>query len=294
MNPYGSSNPYGQYDQSQYGQNPYDQQQQQYSQQPQQQQQPQQTSTSWLQAYQSSPYEDNLKQVFNAWDLDKSGHIDATELESAMKQLGETDITPDTVQLMIQMFDHDQSGRIDFTEFSELYSYVQEMKSAFQGADTDGTRSLNIDQVKMALGRVHGPLIAAGGAALVFGLAKMYDKKKKGNLDWPSFLKTALRFGSMRTGFEHKYQAQQPFQGATPYGGYSANPNYGSPVPGFKQQQQPQQSWGQPQQNWQQQPQQNWQQNQPSMAYGAYGTKDISNLGDQFFQFAQSFLDSRK
>jgi len=292
MNPYGNSNPYGQYDQSQYGQSPYqtgDQYSQQYSQQPQQQgQQQQSSSSSWLQAYQSSPYESNLKQVFDQWDLDRSGHIDAQELENAMKQLGESDITPDTVQLMIQMFDRDQSGRIDFTEFSELYSYIQEMKSAFQSADTDGTRALNIDQVKMALGKVHGPLMYAGGAAVAFGLFKLYDKKKKGNLGWGDFLKTALKFGGMRTGFENKQHGQQSYQASNPYGGYSSNPNYGSPMPPFKQQQQPQQNWGQPQQ------QQQWQQNQPSMAYGGYGTKDIGAMGEQFMQFAQSFLDMRK
>jgi Ca2+-binding EF-hand superfamily protein len=54
-----------------------------------------------------------LRQTFDAWDVDKSGHIDERELASALGQLGElNDII--TVREMIKSYDRDGSGTIDF------------------------------------------------------------------------------------------------------------------------------------------------------------------------------------
>jgi hypothetical protein len=66
------------------------------------------------------------------------------------------------------------------------------MKSAFNQADTEGSRSLNMEQVQHALGRVHGPLMAAAGAGLIFGMYKFYNKKQQSNMDWSSFLKVCI------------------------------------------------------------------------------------------------------
>jgi len=110
---------------------------------------------------------------------------------------------------MVEMFDKNQSGGVDFTEFAALYAYIQDMKKAFNEADSDKSRGLNMQQVQSALSRVHGPLIAAGGAILIFTLFKIFDKKKQGKLDWPNFLKMALHLGKLRTGFEHTSAFQQ-------------------------------------------------------------------------------------
>jgi Ca2+-binding EF-hand superfamily protein len=262
-----------------------------------QQQQPTQSGSSWLQGFQTSPYEQQLRQVFDQWDLSRSGHIDAQELEQAMRQQGETDITPETVQMMIEMFDKDKSGTIDFTEFDELYAYIQEMKSAFQSADTDGSRAINMDQMKMALGRVHGPMLYAGGAALAFALFKVYDKKKQGKLDWPNFLKSALRFGSLRTGFENNVGSQKPQSSygkqQYPTQSYGGQQQYG-------QQQYGQQQYGQPAQYGQQQYGYAQQSNPFAATSGGYYNKDIGGqegadpMLDQFVQFATGLLDSRK
>jgi len=250
------------------------------------------TSTiPWLQGYQSqiSSQEPRLKQVFNQWDFNKSGQIDANELQSAMQDLGES-VTPDTVQMMIEMFDKDKSGTIDFTEFEQLYAYVEDMKSAFQSAGATD-KGLGIDQVKMALGKVHGPLMYAGGAALLFTLFKIYDKKRKGTLDWPDFLKTALKFGHLRSGFEKQnaqkisggmgsfsQQPQQQFGGQ--YGGQQFGGQYGQQSYG----QQPYgQQYGQPQQ-------QGF--GNPLEHLGNF-YKNNSQMVDQFAQFASSMLDRR-
>jgi Ca2+-binding EF-hand superfamily protein len=55
-----------------------------------------------------------LKQIFDNWDKNRNGHLDAFELGEAMKQLGE-ESTPETNQLMIEMFDKDKSGTVDFS-----------------------------------------------------------------------------------------------------------------------------------------------------------------------------------
>eukprot|EP01045_Picozoa_sp_COSAG04_P034867 COSAG04_NODE_7813_length_1063_cov_1.233402_2_plen_167_part_00 len=55
-----------------------------------------------------------LREVFDAFDTDGSGDIDANELEAAMKALGFTDTTEAHVQEMMSGVDKDSDGSIDF------------------------------------------------------------------------------------------------------------------------------------------------------------------------------------
>ncbi|KAI9322862.1 hypothetical protein BX666DRAFT_2023292 [Dichotomocladium elegans] len=60
-----------------------------------------------------------LKEAFDAFDTDGSGCINAEELMTMMKQLGDG-ITLDEAQKMIAEADSDKSGGIDFAEFSRM------------------------------------------------------------------------------------------------------------------------------------------------------------------------------
>lgn len=271
-NPYGGYGQPPQPGQYQYGQQPQEQygQTQFYGEQSQQNLQP------WMQQNYGGTTQANepLRSVFNHWDQNKSGSIDANELTQALQQLGES-VGPEDVNLMMGMFDKDKSGTIDFNEFAALYAYITDMKSAFNDSDTEGSRALDFQQVQSALGRVHGPLIAAGGAVLVYTLFKLFDKKKQSKLDWGSFLKLALRLGSLRTGFEHTPQFQQ-----------AANlPQQKPQQPAYKPQTQPygQQAYGQQQPFGQPSYQPYQPQGQPQS--GAYG-----GLFNNFLQYASREL----
>jgi len=166
-----------------------------------------------------------LRQTFDAWDRNKNGHLDAYELGEAMKQLGE-ESSPETNNLMIEMFDKDKSGTIDFNEFNQLYSYIQEMKSAFNSSATSQDRSLNMEQVKTALGKIHGPWAFAGGAVLLFMLFKFFDKNHSGKMGWSNFMNLGLKFGGLRSKFGNS--SSVPQQGFGPSGSTQQYPQQSS------------------------------------------------------------------
>ena len=66
-----------------------------------------------------------LREVFDAFDTDGSGDIDANELEAAMKALGFTDTTEAHVQEMMSGVDKDSDGSIDFDGASIAVGFVR-------------------------------------------------------------------------------------------------------------------------------------------------------------------------
>ena len=61
-----------------------------------------------------------MHEVFDLFDTDGSGGIDATELKAAMKALGFEDTTSAHVKEMIEGVDKDASGSIEFEEFAQM------------------------------------------------------------------------------------------------------------------------------------------------------------------------------
>lgn len=64
----------------------------------------------------SGPFEQELKDAFALFDLDKDGKITEKELASVMKKLGSFTSDAD-VREMIREVDLDKNGTIDFAEF---------------------------------------------------------------------------------------------------------------------------------------------------------------------------------
>jgi centrin-1 len=60
-----------------------------------------------------------IKEAFDLFDGDKSGHIDKEELRQALKNLG-IDTKNQTLQNMMADLDQDGSGKIDFDEFISM------------------------------------------------------------------------------------------------------------------------------------------------------------------------------
>ena len=61
----------------------------------------------------------NLKSIFNRYDDDGSGEIDANELMEIMQSLG-VSVTEEEISAMVQEIDADGSGTIDFGEFKAM------------------------------------------------------------------------------------------------------------------------------------------------------------------------------
>lgn len=66
--------------------------------------------------------EEKLTAAFKLFDTDNSGTISKDELTEVLSTSGQ--ITPDTIEEILKQADEDQSGEIDFTEFCNLMSKV--------------------------------------------------------------------------------------------------------------------------------------------------------------------------
>ncbi|KAF4523479.1 hypothetical protein B566_EDAN004548 [Ephemera danica] len=88
---------------------------------------------------------------FQAVDRDRSGKIDARELQSALMN-GQGKCFSDTAcTLMIGMFDKDKSGTIDLMEFQQLYNYINQWLSAFKAYDRDQSGFVDEGELNQAL-----------------------------------------------------------------------------------------------------------------------------------------------
>ncbi|XP_066969901.1 programmed cell death protein 6 isoform X5 [Macrobrachium rosenbergii] len=92
-----------------------------------------------------------LQNVFSQVDKDRSGFIDARELQSALSNGNWTPFNPETVRLMIGMFDKKGSGTISFDEFGYLWKYVTDWQQCFRSFDRDNSGSINKGELKTAI-----------------------------------------------------------------------------------------------------------------------------------------------
>lgn len=97
----------------------------------------------------------DLKLVFDVFDTDNSGSIDARELRKAMKALG-FKISKESIEDMIADLDIDKSGSIEFDEFLEFIIARQgdgrdvhnEIVQGFKMFDTDKTGKISLNNLK--------------------------------------------------------------------------------------------------------------------------------------------------
>lgn len=99
----------------------------------------------------------DLKLVFDTFDTDKSGAIDARELRKAMKALG-FKMSRESLNEMIEHLDTDRSGHIEFDEFLEFIIARQgdgrdvhaEIMQGFKMFDTDKSGRITAENLKQA------------------------------------------------------------------------------------------------------------------------------------------------
>ncbi|KAF8265026.1 hypothetical protein EI94DRAFT_1685894 [Lactarius quietus] len=88
---------------------------------------------------------------FSAVDIDRSGQIDATELQRALVNGDWSTFDLDTVKLLMNIFDTDRSGTIGFNEFSGLWKYIKDWQSVFHHFDRDRSGSIDGPELQNAL-----------------------------------------------------------------------------------------------------------------------------------------------
>ncbi|CAL5354767.1 unnamed protein product [Camellia sinensis] len=104
--------------------------------------------------------EEELKQVFNKFDVNGDGKISSSELGSILSSLGYS-ATDDELQTMIREVDSDGDGVIDLDEFIELNTkdidsneVLENLKEAFSVFDIDKNGSISADELQNVLSSI--------------------------------------------------------------------------------------------------------------------------------------------
>mmetsp|Transcript_4347 Transcript_4347/g.9064 ORF Transcript_4347/g.9064 Transcript_4347/m.9064 type:complete len:149 (-) Transcript_4347:308-754(-) len=95
-----------------------------------------------------------FKEAFSLFDKDGDGTIDADELGTVLRSLGNQP-TDEDVEDMIREADEDGNGTIDFSEFIKMMptqerddNAEEEMLEAFRVFDTDGDGSITAEELR--------------------------------------------------------------------------------------------------------------------------------------------------
>lgn len=107
-----------------------------------------------------------LKEVFEHFDADGSGSIDATELKNVFQSMG-TETTEEEMEEMIQGVDDDGSGQIEFNEFLMLMcsnfgakSFDQDMREVFEHTDPAMSGKIAVTELKKLMKETTGGILS--------------------------------------------------------------------------------------------------------------------------------------
>lgn len=95
-----------------------------------------------------------VQNFFNQVDKDRSGKINAHELQQALINGKGQPFSDSACTLMISMFDQDKSGTIDVYEFEKLFNYVNQWLSCFKAYDRDSSGSIEEPELGQALSQM--------------------------------------------------------------------------------------------------------------------------------------------
>lgn len=84
-------------------------------------------------------------------DKDRSGKINAEELQIALVNGKGQNFSDQACTLMISMFDQDRSGTIDVVEFEKLFNYVNQWLNCFKAYDRDQSGAIEEAELMQAL-----------------------------------------------------------------------------------------------------------------------------------------------
>lgn len=98
-----------------------------------------------------------MQSWFNTVDKDRSGQINAKELQAALVNGQGKNFSDQACNLMIGMFDKTKKGTIDVNEFQQLYTYINQWLSVFRTYDRD--QSGSIEENELGQGKIYKYLI---------------------------------------------------------------------------------------------------------------------------------------
>ncbi|KAL3248292.1 hypothetical protein MRX96_056554 [Rhipicephalus microplus] len=92
-----------------------------------------------------------LRDIFYKVDKDRSGRVDAVELQQCLSNGTWKPFNPEAVRMMINIFDRSRTGTLSFDDFVSLWNYINDWLRCFQDFDKDRSGSIDRNELRDAL-----------------------------------------------------------------------------------------------------------------------------------------------
>lgn len=138
-----------------------------------------------------------LMQIFQSIDQDRSGSLNAIELQQVLKNGLSTQFNQRTVELMIGMFDFDRNKTISFNEFCQLFNYVQSWMAYFRRYDRDGSGTISVGEMKQALTDMNYRFSDNFVQFLIF----KFDRTQRGQVAFDDFILACICLQTLTRSF---------------------------------------------------------------------------------------------
>nr|XP_039266725.1 calcium-dependent protein kinase 3-like isoform X4 [Styela clava] len=142
---------------------------------------------------------DELRQIFEFYDIDNSKTMDLSELNMALRALGYNASEKD-VHDLASLMDVDGDMSMDFSEFCMIVEYMreekgmeEELRDAFRSIDTNGCGYVTAEEL-LDLLMTQGNTMSLKEAS---ELIRFVDKNGDGKLDYEEFMRIILEGKSM-------------------------------------------------------------------------------------------------
>ncbi|XP_050295574.1 programmed cell death protein 6-like isoform X3 [Anthonomus grandis grandis] len=137
-------------------------------------------------------------------DKDRSGYINADELQQALSNGTWKPFNPETVRLMIGMFDRQNRGQIAFEDFGALWKYVTDWQNCFRSFDRDNSGNIDKNELRTAL-TTFGYSLSDN---LITTLMQKFDRNGDGTILFDDFIQASVILHTLTAAFR-QYDTDQ-------------------------------------------------------------------------------------
>ncbi|KAH9384967.1 hypothetical protein HPB48_026999 [Haemaphysalis longicornis] len=145
-----------------------------------------------------------LRGLFQNVDRNRSGAINARELQSVLSNGTWKPFNLEAAKVMIRMFDRRGVGKVNFDEFTSLWNFLTSWLNCFQSFDKDRSGFIDRRELSDALTRFGYRL----GQPTVDALIMKYDREGKGSITFDDFILCCLSLQALTDTFR-RYDTDQ-------------------------------------------------------------------------------------